>query len=34
MYLKTAVVGLNNNQIPVSSNQSSLAERYHLATHN
>ena len=34
MYLKTAVVGLNNNQIPVSSNQSSIAERYHLATHN
>jgi hypothetical protein len=34
MYLKTAVVGMNNNQLPVSSNQSSLAERYHFATDN
>jgi len=28
MYLKTSVVGMNNNQLPVSSNQSFLAERY------
>ena len=28
MYLKTFVVGMNNNQLPVSSNQSFLAERY------
>jgi hypothetical protein len=27
-YLKTSVVGMNNNQLPVSSNQSFLAERY------
>ena len=28
MYLKTSVVGMNNNQLPVSSNQSFLADRY------
>jgi len=28
MYLNTSVVGMNNNQLPVSSKQSFLAERY------
>jgi hypothetical protein len=31
MYLKMFVVGMNNNQLPVSSKQSFLAERYHNA---
>ena len=30
-YLKTSVVGLNNNRLHVSSNQRFLAERYRLA---
>jgi hypothetical protein len=28
MYLKSAVVGMNNNQLPLNSNQSALARRY------
>jgi hypothetical protein len=34
MYLKTSVVGMNSNQLPVSSNQSFLAGRYHTAINN
>jgi hypothetical protein len=34
MYLKTSVVGMNNNQLPVSSNQSFLADRYPTAINN
>ncbi len=29
MYLKSAVVGMNNNQLPVNSKQFILAEKYH-----
>jgi hypothetical protein len=34
MYLKTSVVGMNNNQLPVSSIQSVLADRYRAAFDN
>ena len=34
MYLKTSVVGMNNNQLPVSSIQSVLADRYRAASDN
>ncbi len=33
MYLNRSVVGMNNNQLPVSSNQSFLPERYCNAIH-
>ena len=29
MYLKSAVVGINNNNLPVNSEQMTLAEKYH-----
>jgi hypothetical protein len=29
MYLKSAAVGMNNNQLPVNSEQFILAEKYH-----
>jgi hypothetical protein len=32
--IKTSIVGMNNNQLPVSSNQSFLADRYHTAINN
>ena len=34
MYLKTSVVGMNNNQLPVSRNQSFLADLYRFAVNN
>ena len=34
MYLKTSVVGLNNNQLPTSSVQTGLADRYRTAIAN
>lgn len=34
MYLKTSVVGMNNNQLPVSRTQSVLADRYRTAIDN
>ena len=34
MYLKTSVVGMNNNQLPVSINQSSLADQYRFIINN
>jgi hypothetical protein len=34
MYLKTSVIGMNNNQLPVSSNRSFLADRYRTAINN
>jgi hypothetical protein len=34
IYLKTSVVGMNNNQLPVSSSQSFLADRCHTAINN
>jgi hypothetical protein len=34
MYLKSAVVGMNNNDLPLPSHQSVLAKQYHLIVSN